>query len=834
VRRIYFRSPVLALALLTLCGLALADAGPVVVVPRYTHPGAGQIFYFLLTDRFANGNPDNDRGGIAGSSRDHGFDPAQINHYHGGDFAGLTARLDYLQRLGITAVWVTPPFRNQAVRIRSGNRASAGYHGYWILDFLHVDPHLGTDEDFTRFVAVAHARGMRVFLDIVANHTADVIHFGGDTTYVAPTAAPYRDAEGRPFDVAGVTANGIANPPFPALSAEKSFARVPQLSAGMEQAKNPAWLNDVTLYHNRGNRNRTAPGSDVPGDFGGLDDVFTEHPRVVQGFIEVFAQWIDRHKVDGFRIDTARHVNLEFWQAFVPALRAHARARGHPGFLQFGEVYDTRGGGAALSRFSTGAGLIDTTLDFSFFAATRKFVSQGAAPAVLLELFDGDDYYTDHDGNVHTTPTFLGNHDAGRFAHFLQQDNPDASPELIADLVRLGHGLLFLARGQPVVYYGDEQGMIGRGGDHEGAREDMFAAQTPEYRDAELLATTQTGAADKFDESHPFYRLIRQLGDLRAAHAALRTGAMLVRTSSDPGLFAFSRIERGERVEYLVALNNSRTATLTSDIATSQPAGARLTRLFASPAVLPVGNDTLTADAQGRVHLTLAPLQFAVWRAETPLSPSTSAPRIVLTEPAAATALEFNTSESEGLIFASRQEIRAEVSGGDGFAEVTFAMQRASRPGQYELLGTDDAPPYRVFWQPPADLAPDEKLTFLATVSDLRGHQASARIPEVAIIPNDIPFGVRGAIVPSITSSPPTTVRLADHEATLRVTAEGTTPLEYQWLRDDSAIPGATAPSLALPQAAPPGRYSVLVRNLAGTAISQPTLVTADAAEVRE
>lgn len=815
------RSFVFAAALLTQCGLALGASAPVVVVPRYTHPGAGQTFYFLLTDRFANGNPDNDRGGIAGGARDHGFDPVQINHYHGGDFIGLTARLDYLQQLGITAVWVTPPFRNQAVRIRGGNRASTGYHGYWILDFLHVDPHLGTDEDFTRFVQAAHARGMKVFLDIVANHTADVINFGGDTTFIDPAKAPYRDAAGKIFDLTAVTANGVEMPAFPALSVEKSFAHVPQVPAGMEQAKNPAWLNDITLYHNRGNRSRTAPGSDVQGDFGGLDDVFTEHPRVVEGFIEVFSQWIERHGVDGFRIDTARHVNLEFWQAFVPALRNRGRELGHPGFLQFGEVYDTSGGGVALSRFSTGTGLLDTTLDFSFFAAARKFISKQGSSDVLRELFDGDDHYTDHDGNVHSVPTFLGNHDAGRFAHFLQQDNPNAPPELIANLVRLGHGLLFLARGQPVVYYGDEQGLTGRGGDHEGAREDMFASHTPEYRDTPLLGTPRTGTEDKFDAAHPFYRVLQQLGALRAQHAALRTGAMLVRPCDTPDLFAFSRIERSERVEYLVALNNSRTNAATADVTTNQPSGVQFSRIFASDAGASADASTLVANASGRVRVTLAPLQFAVWRADKPLPVPTAAPSIALTQPAPAAVLKFTTNETEGLTFPSRQEIRAEVSGGDGFAEVTFALQRASRPSQYELLGTDDAPPYRVYWQPPADLALGEKLTFLASVSDLRGHEASAQSAGITIAPSQIQFGIRSATVPWILLSPPDVVPLTSTGATLSVEADGTAPLEYQWLRDDTEIADATASRLQLAQNSPPGRYSVVVRNRAGTAISQ-------------
>src|SRR5688572_18065197 len=149
-------------------------AGEPLTVPRFTHPGAGQTFYFVLADRFANGRTDNDNGGLTGGPNITGFDPTRISHYHGGDFAGLAARLDYLQKLGITAIWVTPPLKNKPMQ--SG---TAGYHGYWITDFLQTDPHLGTNEEFRELIRQAHARGLRVFMDIIVNHTADVIQYAG-------------------------------------------------------------------------------------------------------------------------------------------------------------------------------------------------------------------------------------------------------------------------------------------------------------------------------------------------------------------------------------------------------------------------------------------------------------------------------------------------------------------------------------------------------------------------------------------------------------------------------------------------------------------------------
>ena len=117
-----------------------------------------EVIYFLLPDRFENGDPSNDRGGLTGDRLATGFDPTHKGYFHGGDLKGLTKRLDYIQGLGVTAVWLAPVFKNKAVQGPPGQE-SAGYHGYWVTDFTQVDPHLGTNDDFKAFVDAAHARG---------------------------------------------------------------------------------------------------------------------------------------------------------------------------------------------------------------------------------------------------------------------------------------------------------------------------------------------------------------------------------------------------------------------------------------------------------------------------------------------------------------------------------------------------------------------------------------------------------------------------------------------------------------------------------------------------
>ncbi len=812
-----FLRRVLPLAFLATAVTATADLAPNVSVPRFTHPSAGQTIYFVLTDRFANGRVDNDTGGYPGGPDQTGFDPTRISHYHGGDFAGLTGKLDYLQNLGVTAVWLTPPFKNKPMQ-----EGTAGYHGYWILDFLQIDPHLGTNDEFRAFIAAAHARGMRVYMDIIANHTADVINFGANNPiYRDRTTWPYREVSGRPFDERRVAYNGLSDPAaFPPLSAQRSFPYVPIVPPAEARAKNPPWLNDVTLYHNRGNT--TFAGESSPlGDFAGLDDLFTENPRVVQGFVEIFSHWVEHYGIDGFRIDTVKHVNAEFWQAFVPAIRAKARAIGRPDFLQFGEVSTDVGDPAFLSEFSTDIPL-DTTLDFGFFRAAREFVSKEGEATALAEFFTKDDYYTDHDSNVHSTTTFLGNHDNGRFAYFLLKDNPHATDGELAALTKLGHGLLFLSRGQPVMYYGDEQGMVGRGGNDMQAREDMFASQAPDFRSATLLATRGTGADDKFDEKHPFYQFFRALAALRSQQVALRIGAMLPRATAEKNVAAFSRIERKEEVELVVALNNSRTREIATSVPTSQRAGAKLRCIFNSQLVGP-DDHVSTVDERGRLQVTLAPLQFTVWRAAQPLTTNATHPTIVLAAPTTGATLRFSTHEVDGQVFPSRQELRADVAGGDGFGEMTFTLRRASRPGQSELLGVDDTPPYRIFWRPPPDLAAGEELIFAATFNDLRGQRATAEVQHVKVAASDIAFGIRGDTVPVLTSVPDPKLTLVPGQAQpLTVRADGTAPLEYQWLRDDEEISGATNSAVSITEA---GHYAVLVRNRAGTTLSPATVV---------
>jgi hypothetical protein len=383
---------------------------------------------------------------------------------------------------------------------------------------------------------------------------------------------------------------------------------------------------------------------------------------------------------------------------------------------------------------------------------------------------------------------------------------------------------MFLVRGQPVIYYGDEQGMIGRGGNDMQARESMFGSKAPAFRDAALLGTSRTGASDKYDMQHPFYRFFAELARLRRAHTALSIGAMLNRKVDSPNLFAFSRIDRDEQVEYLVVLNNSRTEALSAMVQSSQRGGASFALLFDSRFPHDGADGMLAVDAQARLSVTVEPMQFMVWKAQEalPVRSEELGVRLVGLDPDQS--LVFSESTSDGQTFVSRTEVAVDMDGSDGFAEVTFGLVRASRPEQIEWLGTDDNAPYRVFWRPAFDLDADERIAFVAVASDLRGRTAQTRSEWLRVAQNDLTHGIRWARNPIVKCMNMVENVLQDSpEYHLQVAVEGTGPFEYQWMHDGAWIPESNAPVMPLPgDASALGEWRVLVRNLAGTTLSAP------------
>ena len=649
---------------LDVAGDAVTAADRALASPSLRNDLTRERFYFVMADRFANGNPANDQGGLTGGRSVTGFDPADKGYYHGGDLAGIIAELDYIKSLGTTSIWLTPSFKNRPVQ-GTGVNESAGYHGYWITDFTQIDPHLGTNADMTRLIDLAHGKGMKVFFDIITNHTADVIDYTeGQYSYISKEAEPYKDAQGNVFDdkqYAGGTT-------FPPLDPATSFPYTPVFRTPADATvKVPAWLNDRTAYHNRGDSTFAGESSEY-GDFIGLDDLFTEQPRVLDGMIDVYKTWATMG-IDGFRIDTVKHVNLEFWQKFSPAVLQAAKQSGKDDFFMFGEVFDADP--RLMSTYTT-KGALQATLDFGFQANATAF-AQGKPTAQLRDFFTGDDYYTDADSNAYQLPTFLGNHDMGRIGTFLNLPGTSDTELLARD--KLAHSLMYLTRGQPVVYYGDEQGFTGAGGDKD-ARQDMFATQTTEYTDDEIVDGQggTIGSRDRYDTNAPMFQHIATMQKLRAQHPALADGAQIHRYSSNgAGLYAFSRVGR-DRTEYLVVANNS-TATKSANLATFM-SNSRFRPVYGA-------SRSLDTDREGRLTVSVPATSVAVYQATSPLKHRNDAPDV------------FFSAPSAGGTVGGRAEISAAVPE-NAFSTVTFGYREVGTSA-WHRLGADDNAPYRVF-----------------------------------------------------------------------------------------------------------------------------------------
>ena len=575
------------------------------IKPVIRGPQSDESVYFVMTDRFENGDTSNDYGGTDKSISVSGYLPDDIGWWHGGDFKGLTKRLDYIKSMGFTSLWITPPVVQKSVQ---GN--SSAYHGYWGIDFTTVDPHLGSEADFKELVSQAHKLNMKVIIDVVVNHTADVIYY---------------DNSGRP-----------------------------QVNAAEANIKKPDWLNLISNYHNLGNNPRIG-NSVLDGDFFGLDDLETENPKVISGWIDVWTNWITKFDIDGMRIDTFKHVNPEFWKVFIPKIQAAALAAGKKDFPIFGEASDTDA--QSLSVYVAG-GEVPSVLDFDFQKQVKSFVQFGVSAEALAELFNRDDLYTTSTTNAYGLATFLGNHDMGRIGYFLSNAVSAGESQTLLERAKLANAALFLLRGGPVLYYGDEKGMTGIGGDKK-ARQDMFATQVVDWQNEERIGSTPIKNSSAFDAKNPLEDQITELQKVIAANPGLRNGTQQVRYAKY-GHFVVSRYLNG--VEYLVALNGADTPAQ-GQFKAGSPKGEW--------EVLS-GNCTISSDSQ--IALAIAQRDYCVAKARTPVV-NTGVMKI-------STPKVKDTSLPSGW-----KEVSTQVTGSD-YAEVTFSVR--VKGGKWKSIGTAD------------------------------------------------------------------------------------------------------------------------------------------------
>ena len=385
-------------------------------------PFASEAVYFLITDRFVDGDPSNNhpnQGGADPATRTFdrpmqvpGYEPANIG-YLGGDFQGVLDNADYIADMGFTAIWTTPIVNNPDEaftgstapgRGPGGDLGKTGYHGYWGVNFFEVDEHLEspglTFADFTRQLREQH--GLKYVLDVVCNH--------GSPAYTMPIEQPMF---GKLYDDDGVLVADHQNLP-------------------------PAQLDPDNPLHAFFNRKT---------DLGELSDLNENNPDVLEYFVAAYSQWLDQGAY-ALRIDTVPFMPGDYWRAFGDRMRAQ-----RPGLFMFAEAFNYDATKIAVHTYPENGGI--SVLDFPGKQAMNDVFAGGQPYSALLPPLHLESQLYD---NPYELMTFYDNHDMDRM-------NADVDGFIDAN------NWLFTSRGIPVVYYGSEIGFRAGTNEHTGNRD---------------------------------------------------------------------------------------------------------------------------------------------------------------------------------------------------------------------------------------------------------------------------------------------------------------------------------------------------------------------------
>jgi hypothetical protein len=431
----------------------------------------------------------------------------------------------------------------------------------------------------------------------------------------------------------------------------------------------------------------------------------------MRGLAQIYSSWITRFKVDGFRVDTAKHVNAAFFKLWVPKVRGAAASIGVKDFPIFGEV--TLNDAVDLSAYVRDRGL-PQVLDFPLQQVAVAYASGASGSRGVAQRVNDDDYFRTPTGIDPSFTTFLGNHDMGRGAEQILQQAPGLSGNALLQRVLLGYDVLYLLRGAPSILYGDEIGMAGPGGD-KAARQDMFPTQVSDWQTETRVGSPPIGKGSSFDvTTNPIEVELKRLAALRDADPGLSTGWSIVRYAKGP-LLVVSRIDPVLKTETVVAFNNDAANGHGVMVSTSTPSSN-----WDVSGPVPVGAPCLLTDcvtnthsnAAGKLVITLGPLSSIVARAQQPIP--VKAP--------AKPKLTVRGDDLSGLWVAS-----ASVSGP---VSVTFVVRRGST---WQRLDTDTSPPYRGFIDP-SKFKRNERVQVAAIARSLDGSTAVSAV---------VPFRVR-------------------------------------------------------------------------------------------
>ncbi len=601
-----------------------------------------QVLYFLMLDRYSDGNERGYRDldghpAATGATPPFRFPddaytadrPAWAdagNQWLGGTLKGLQSKIGYLKRLGVTALWVSPVFKQVASDVHA-------YHGYGIQNFLDVDPHFGTRQDHVDLVDTAHAQGIRVILDIILNHAGDV--FGYEHN---PERYPDGDGgmdprwDGAPYPVAGWrNAYGEANLPYAPLDPG---------THGHAWPNDAVWPAELQAAANFTAKGRISNWDHDPeyyeGDFVSLKDIHHgEHGRdagqrrIVDAFqpspalnalCEVYKFWIALADVDGFRVDTVKHMEPGATRYFVSVIKEFAAALGKENFFLLGEI--TGGREHAYTTLElTG---LDAALGIADIPDKLDYLAKGwREPADYFGLFRNSAL------ERKASHVWFGRHVVTLFDDHDQVRKGQDKARFCGDKTNRGYlhlkaalGLNLTTMGIPCLYYGTEQGFDGAGGDDRYLRECMFGGR---------FGSLQSTGRHFFDEGHEIYRFIADVAELRRRHLPLRRGRQYLREISEtgePGSFGPPRLIGGRiravvpwsrlfnNREILAAINTdadqARSAWVTVDHAL-HAAGEALTCLYSTDPAQIGGKVGVEARNGKAVYLELPAGGFVVY-----------------------------------------------------------------------------------------------------------------------------------------------------------------------------------------------------------------------------
>lgn len=542
-----------------------------------------QVIYFLLIDRFQKHGDHAPplRPGEAPARRD----PAAGGRFQGGDLRGIIERLDYIQNLGCTAIWISPFVKNRIDRDDT-------YHGYGAQDFLQVDPRFGTLDDLRALTAAAHARGMYVIADIVLNHTGDVWSYPNGDRY-------YYDG-GRRF-------------PFGAFREHD-----PAPGFQLDDAVWPAELQDPEAFKRKGEIRRWEDAAEArDGDFSTLKELDVGRPEVLDALIKIYKYWIVAADLDAFRLDTVKHLESSAVAIFCNAIREYAREVGKHNFFLFGEIV---GGDEVIERYlgrntriegtSERFPSLDAALDFPLYFMLEEVLKGFRSPEELrLRYEELRTKYADHGEAGGYFVSFVENHDqmSRPYRRFLAGAPWQQGVQAAA--------FLLTSPGIPCLYYGSEQGLDGAGDSDAAVRECMFGGAWGAFG---------TAGAHVFDEQHPIYTGIRAIAQIRREQPALRYGRYYPREISGNGrdfgfpaaapcTLAASRVLDADEVLVALGIGGApRTDCVTVD-ANLSPPGRRMRNLLEPSTALEVRR---APDGRAYVELALPAYGVAILKCD--------------------------------------------------------------------------------------------------------------------------------------------------------------------------------------------------------------------------